>query len=57
MTVDCEQAANLISSRIDGELAVADEAVLDAHLAEGLEPEAADSRAVSRSSCSIIARR
>jgi hypothetical protein len=34
MTVDCEQVANLISSRIDGELAAADEAVLDAHLGE-----------------------
>ena len=32
MTVDCEQAANLISSRIDGELAEADAAALDAHL-------------------------
>jgi predicted anti-sigma-YlaC factor YlaD len=34
MTVDCEQAANFISSHIDGELAAADETVLDAHLAE-----------------------
>lgn len=33
MTVDCEQAANLISSRIDGELAASDEARLEAHLA------------------------
>jgi predicted anti-sigma-YlaC factor YlaD len=34
MTVDCEDAANLISSRIDGELAAADAAALDAHLGE-----------------------
>jgi ferric-dicitrate binding protein FerR (iron transport regulator) len=32
--VVCELAANLISSRIDGELAASEEAVLDAHLAE-----------------------
>jgi anti-sigma factor RsiW len=34
MNVDCEQAANLIFARIDDELAAADEAALDAHLAE-----------------------
>jgi hypothetical protein len=31
--VDCEQAANLISARIDGEIDVGDDAALDAHLA------------------------
>ncbi len=33
MTVDCEQAANLISSRVDGEIPATEDAVLDAHLA------------------------
>ncbi|MEA2734784.1 MAG: hypothetical protein QOE14_1235 [Humisphaera sp.] len=33
MAVDCEEAGNLISARIDGELTGVDEAALDAHLA------------------------
>ena len=34
MNVDCEQAGNFISARIDGQISVADDAALDAHLAE-----------------------